>query len=195
MEIKKLIGPQGSVVPLPRSRQVLVTETAGRLRAIRSVLARSQTQLQRDAQQIEVIRLVKVDPQTAVLAITKLFGTAEGKTPAPKVDADPATHQLLVRGTELQISQIRSLLEKMGETAAAAGVSANREKVRVVPLSGPSGRAALERLEEIWPTLRPNRIRVVVPPKVVRSGTPAPAGQPGGEPGGRRRRGRLPALR
>jgi type II secretory pathway component GspD/PulD (secretin) len=39
-EIARLLGPQGSAVPLPRARQLLVTETAGRLRAIRSVLTR-----------------------------------------------------------------------------------------------------------------------------------------------------------
>lgn len=39
-EIARLLGPQGSVVPLPRARQILVTETAGRLRAIRSILKR-----------------------------------------------------------------------------------------------------------------------------------------------------------
>jgi type II secretory pathway component GspD/PulD (secretin) len=310
-EIKKLIGPQGSVVALPKSRQVLVTETAGRLRAIRKVLARIQSpeahstgrvevitlrfaspeevlpitrqmlgipedkagagdgtirvavepgtsrivasgnpdkvarvqeivkaldvpgpgqsansplegtpqlevypingsdpqatlsvlqtllaglpdvrltldpktgnlialarpsqhktiratleQLQREAQRVEVIHLSRVDPQTAVLAITKLFGAGEaGKASAPQVDADPVTRQLFVRGTEAQVAQIRKLLEQMGETTSTAVASG--EKVRVLPLSGPSGRAALERLEEIWPTLRRNRIRVVAPP-------------------------------
>jgi type II secretory pathway component GspD/PulD (secretin) len=39
-EISKLLGPQGSVVPLPRARQILVTETAGHLREIQSILAR-----------------------------------------------------------------------------------------------------------------------------------------------------------
>jgi type II secretory pathway component GspD/PulD (secretin) len=232
-EIKKLTGPQGSVVTLPKSRQVLVTETAGRLRAIRSVLARIQSpaleetpqlevyavtasdpqsvlsilqtllaglpdvrlaldprsgnlialarpsqqktiratleQLQREAQRVEVIRLARVDPQTAVLAITKLFGAGEaGKSSAPQVDADPTTRQLLIRATEAQISQIHSLLEKMGEPSSTA--TANGEKVRVLPLSGPSGRAALERLEEIWPTLRANRIRVMTPPAAAGSG-------------------------
>jgi type II secretory pathway component GspD/PulD (secretin) len=244
-EIKKLTGPQGSVVTLPKSRQVLVTETAGRLRAIRSVLARIQSpaleetpqlevyavtasdpqavlsilqtllaglpdvrlaldpksgnlialarplqqktiratleQLQREAQRVEVIRLARVDPQTAVLAITKLFGAGEaGKSSAPQVDADPITRQLLVRGTEAQISQIRSLLEKMGESGPTA--TANNQKVRVLPLSGPSGRAALERLEEIWPTLRANRIRVMAPSAAAGSGSGTP-GSPEPQPG------------
>ncbi|MGD0900779.1 MAG: secretin N-terminal domain-containing protein, partial [Thermoguttaceae bacterium] len=320
-EIKKLIGPQGSVVSLPKSRQVLITETAGRLRAIRAVLARIESpeghptgrvetfslafaapeavvpvarqmlgipedkpsaadgsirvavepgtnrivasgspekvarvqqivkaldvaapgqtgsrvegtpqlevytvtgsdpqavlavlqtlltglpdvrlavdpktgnliamarpaqqatiratlaQLQREAQRVEVIRLVRVDPQTAVLAITKLFGAAEaGKTTAPQVDADPITRQLLIRGTEPQIVQIRSLLEKMGESGSAA--STGGEKVRVLPLSSRNSRAALERIQEIWPTMRANKIRVVAPS--------APAEPPGSTPG------------
>src|SRR5690606_38954294 len=37
-ELKRLVGPQGSVVVLPKARQVQATETAGRLRLMRSVL-------------------------------------------------------------------------------------------------------------------------------------------------------------
>ena len=39
-EIKKLLGPQGKIISLGKSRQIAVTETAGRLRAIRAMLAR-----------------------------------------------------------------------------------------------------------------------------------------------------------
>ncbi|MFY7967906.1 MAG: secretin N-terminal domain-containing protein, partial [Pirellulaceae bacterium] len=39
-EIEMLIGPQGSVIPLPSSSQVLVTETAGKLRLVRDMLMR-----------------------------------------------------------------------------------------------------------------------------------------------------------
>jgi len=312
-ELQKLIGPQGSVVPLPKSRQVLVTETAGRLRAIRkviervenpdgppdgemrafnlefalpeealgvirpllaisaeenaatdgsirfavdpsgdrllvtgtpeklarveeildtidvpgpgvlpigdadeepylvvypvtdadseSVLAVMQTllagvidvrlavdpktgnlvahartaqhktiqatldQMQRDASVVEVIYLHVVDPQLAVLSINKLFGGG-GEKPdpkAPQVDADPTTGQLLLRATQSQLEQIRTLLEKMGESDTANASLARGGNVRVLPYTGRSAMSALEQVQQIWPTMRSNKIRVVTP--------------------------------
>jgi len=38
--IAKLVGPTGSVVALPRSQQLLVTEMAGRMRTIQEVIER-----------------------------------------------------------------------------------------------------------------------------------------------------------
>ncbi len=37
-EVEHLIGPQGTVIVLPQSKRIQVTETAGRLRTIRSVI-------------------------------------------------------------------------------------------------------------------------------------------------------------
>jgi len=312
-ELQKLIGPQGSVIPLPKSRQVLVTETAGRLRAIRkviervenpdgppdgemraftlefalpeealgvirpllgisaeenaaedgslrfavdpsgdrllangspekldrvdeilktidvpgpgvlpigdadeepylvvypvtdadseSVLAVMQTllagvpdvrlavdpktgnlvafarptqhktiqatleQMQRDASVVEVIYLQVVDPQLAVLSINKLFGGG-GEDPdpkAPQVDADPTTGQLLLRATRSQLEQIRTLLEKMGESDTYDPSLARGGNVRLLPLTGRSALSALEQVQQIWPTMRANKIRVVTP--------------------------------
>lgn len=125
------------------------------------------SQLQREAQRVEVIRLNRVDPQVAVLSINRLFSAGidlskggSGVAP-PQVDADPTTRQLLIRGTESQIQQIRSLLDKMGESSEAG--AAGQGNVRMVPLTGQAARHALEHMQEIWPGLRPNKIRVLSP--------------------------------
>ncbi len=122
-------------------------------------------QLQRDAQQVEVLRLRTVDPQVAVLSINKLFGGGEeGSSKAPKVDADITTGQLLIRGTQTQIDQIRSLLQKMGETNPDSDYLGSEERrLRIIPLVGPQAEAILQQAQEIWPTLRENRIRTVTP--------------------------------
>ena len=130
-------------------------------------------QMQRDSRQIDVIRLRVVDPQLAVLAINKLYGTAaEGEVNrGPMVDADPTSGNLLVRGTESQIKSIRELLEKMGESGfddVEQVAAAERGNVRMIPMTGASARAALEQMEMIWPTLRKNKIRVVTPSAAVR---------------------------
>lgn len=123
-------------------------------------------QLQREARKVEVITLRRVDPQAAVAAVTKLFGGAEAGKGAPQVDADVTTRQLLVRASSAQIEQIRGLLAKLGEEPREPGTGG---AVRMLPLSGPSARAALDRIQEIWPMLHENRIRVVAP------STPFPA--------------------
>jgi type II secretory pathway component GspD/PulD (secretin) len=153
-------------------------------------------QLQREARKIEVIVLRRVDPQAAVTAITKLFAADAGKA-APQVDADPTTRQLLIRASSAQIEQIRTLLGKLGENPAELGGGGT---VRMLPLTGPGARAALERIQEIWPMLHESRIRVVNPSSVfpaVRTGaegtTPAEKPRPDEEslrdpPGGRHMR-------
>ena len=123
-------------------------------------------QMQRDARQVAVISLTTVDPQVAVLSITKLFGSADKDKPdpsAPRVDADVTTRSLLVRGSVGQIKQIRDLLAQMGETDDSATAGRSNEHVRLLPLSGAAARSALSQIEQIWPTMRPNRIRVVRP--------------------------------
>ncbi len=135
-------------------------------------------QMQRDARLIEVIHLRVVDPQLAVLSINKLFGGTEEESAknAPKVDADPTTRQLLVRGTESQIEQIRSLLNKMGETETDEMAGGGRGNVRMLPLTGRSAHSALERMEEIWPTMHKNRIRIVTPSASIPAVLPGSSG-------------------
>ncbi|WP_197442697.1 secretin N-terminal domain-containing protein [Lignipirellula cremea] len=121
-------------------------------------------QMQRDQSQVEVIQLRTVDPQLALIAINKLFGPAGegGDSGAARVEADPVTRQLLIRGSQSQIDQIRSLLQKMGEDDSELA-DVDRGNVRIVPLTGRAADAALEQMEALWPTMRRNRIRVVTP--------------------------------
>jgi len=118
--------------------------------------------------QFEVIPLKRVDPQLAVMAINKFFGLASaagdkkdaGKSSAqgPIVDGDALTMQLWVRGTVLQIEQIRDLLEKLEGPDPEEGTGGT---VRTIPLSGAAAKSALETIEQFW--TRKNKIRIVTP--------------------------------
>lgn len=137
-------------------------------------------QMQRDALRVEVLRLRIADPQTAAQSIQKLFG-ADGK--APTVQADVATRQLLVRGSESQLEQIRSILEQMGETDLVRRGSESGGNVRMIPITGPTARSALDRLEEIWPAMHRNQIRIVTPSAVIPTLRPSnPAEEPSRQP-------------
>ena len=123
-------------------------------------------QMQKDGRQVDVISLSNVDPQTAVLAINKLFGgTGDEPDPkAPRVDADITSRSLMVRGTADQVEQIRDLLRKMGETEEEGGSLANSQQhVRLLPMTGAAARSAITQIEQIWPSVRNNRIRIVTP--------------------------------
>lgn len=122
-------------------------------------------QMQKEVKQVDVISLSNVDPQVAVLAINKLFGS-ESKEPdpkAPRVDADITTRSLMVRGSAAQVAQIRDLLRKLGETEDEGGSATNKQHVRLLPLSGAAARSAISQIEQIWPTMRQNKIRIVSP--------------------------------
>ena len=113
-------------------------------------------QMQAEVRRIEVIYLQRVDPQLAAVAIKKMFGDSgddkeKKSTTAPTVEPDSAGRQLIVHGTENQISQIRVLLGKMGETEFADGPVATGSRIRIVPITGRRAESALENLRTIWP--------------------------------------------
>ncbi|EAQ79125.1 secretin N-terminal domain-containing protein [Blastopirellula marina] len=155
---------------LPEVR-LAIDENTGNLVALakpsqHATIRATLEQMQRDSKKISVIQLQTVDPQLAVLSISKLFGGG-GETPnpsAPIVDADPISGMLLVRGTQDQIAQINDLLKQMGEDPEAALASSlDRGRVRTLSLPGASSSQILDELEMIWPTVSTARIRVVRP--------------------------------
>jgi type II secretory pathway component GspD/PulD (secretin) len=135
-------------------------------------------QMQKDSRQIDVIPLSNTDPQVAVLAINKLFGSIDDKPDpkAPRVDADLSSRSLLVRGTASQVEQIRDLLRQLGETEEEGVRGKSGQHVRMLPLTGAAARSAIAQVEEIWPTVRPNRIRVIAPSATIQTYRPSDSG-------------------
>ena len=84
--------------------------------------------MQSDARSVDVIRLANVDPQTAVLAINKLFGGIgdEPDRKAPRVDADVTSHSLFSHGTSSQVEQIRSMHKWASPTRTRRAASRQR---------------------------------------------------------------------
>ena len=163
----------------PKTNSLVAMARPAQHATIRAAL----TQLQREGQRVEVIRLNRIDPQTAVLAINKLFGPTEaGKGAAPQVDADPASRQLMIRGTESQITQIRGLLEKMGENLMPGAGPLQGGRVRTLPMTSSEARSLIDRIQNVWPTIRPNKIRVVSPSATKPNAAPRDDQPPGDIP-------------
>lgn len=156
----------------PQTGNLVALTTMANHATIRATLS----QMQEDARAIEVIPLANVDPQLALLSITKLFGIAMGEEAdprAPIVDADLSTRSLLVRGSRSQIDQIKTLLGQMGESADSVYASGDQGNVRLLPLTSAEARTALDQVNQIWPTIRSNPIKMVSPAAAIRSYRPA----------------------
>lgn len=122
-------------------------------------------QLQKDARQLEVFRLRMLDPTLVKDSIVKLYGDGNdpSQTSAPKVEVDPNLRQVMVRGTASQLTQIKQLLDKMGEGDFTAGTddSNSSSTMQILPLTPRQANSVLGQLEQIWPNVHKNKIRIV----------------------------------
>jgi len=133
-----------------------------------ALIRQTLERLEGDPAVFEVFQLEVIDPLTAEMAISNLLGSDiyDDDPGAPAVDSDFSTQQLYVRATQKQMDQIRNLLVKMGESGLVkVEPGGNRKTIRVIPFRG-DAKAALAEIQRVWPQLRKNSIRVVVPSAV-----------------------------
>jgi type II secretory pathway component GspD/PulD (secretin) len=118
-------------------------------------------QLEGQTKRFEVIQLKRTDPQFIVLALNKFFNLGAGETPSPDdpiIDGDPLTMKLWVRATEIQLEDIRQLIDKLEGPDDEETTGSN---YRILPFTGPAAQSALDTVEQLWD--RKNKIRMVTP--------------------------------
>jgi hypothetical protein len=118
-------------------------------------------QLEGQTKRFEVIQLKRTDPQFIVLALNKFFNLGAGETPNPDdpiIDGDPLTMKLWVRATEIQLEDIRQLIDKLEGPDDEETTGSN---YRILPFTGPAVQSALDTVEQLWD--RKNKIRMVTP--------------------------------
>ncbi len=130
-----------------------------------------------DLREMDVIQLRMLSASSAQNAIEGLYGETFTKDDNyPVIQADEDSQQLLVRGSKKQLQDIRTLLIKMGETGLSptgdVAAQANRN-LRVIPIQG-DVEPTLQKIQDLWPRVRKNPIRVLRPGVE----TPAPEPQP-----------------
>ena len=137
---------------------ILAYAKAAQHRAIKATIE----EMEQNPERVEVIPLQNTDPAVATLLIEKLFA---GVQKPPVVDGTLDPPQLAVRGTQPQIEQIRELLDSLGEGREAMSTRSiiDRGNMRIVPMDPETARSVAERIQGIWPSLRQNPIRVLVP--------------------------------
>lgn len=145
----------------PRNGNLIALARPGQHATIRATIE----QLQRDARQLEVFRLRMLDPAMVKDSIVKLYGDGNdpAQSSAPKVEADTNLRQVMVRGTTSQLTQIKQLLDKLGEGDLTAGTGEDTmgSTMQILPLTPRAANGVLQQLEQIWPNVHKNKIRVV----------------------------------
>ena len=174
------------------TQQLVISTTAAGQQAVRGVMERLQ---QSDPKEMDVIPLRVLSAEAAQNAIESLYGDSYVKTgDYPTIQADEDSQQLLLRGTKKQLQDIRLLLQKMGEPAVAvepgggaaeSAVGGAGGNVRVIPVTGDVD-GAVRRIQDLWPRIRRNPLRVLQPGSGAVGGTaeptPVPAPAPESDP-------------
>ncbi|MBX3418060.1 MAG: hypothetical protein KF851_10690 [Pirellulaceae bacterium] len=126
------------------------------------VIDRTVQQLSSEEQQFRVFRIQVIEPAVAMTALNNYFQD-EPISSAPAMDMDYDSQSLMVRATDLQMTQIQNVLQQLGEPNFEMDSQTNLgENVRV--LSGSRNwEAALEQIRQIWPQMSPNKLRIVQP--------------------------------
>lgn len=135
----------------------------------------TQAALQRfgtpEPREMEVFQLSYLETWTAQSAIESMLGSRfTNELSAPVVQADEDTQQLWVRGTRPQLQDIRTLLTKMGEVGLAAKTDQpSNPNLRIIPI-GSDVTGTLKRVQDLWPKVRSNPIRILQPANAPNAG-------------------------
>jgi len=166
---------KGTVILEKRSNQLVITAVA----QAHVLVAETLLQLQQTKRLLEVFQLDVVGVVNAQFALEGLFLSDDlGNDRAPSIQSDEDSQQLLVRGTAEQIDQIREALVKMGETQLVKTPGNTQGKpLRVIPFDGNLD-TTLQRLQQIWPKIRKNPLRVIGPNSTLRRIDPVPQQPP-----------------
>ncbi|MCC9627336.1 hypothetical protein LOC68_02920 [Blastopirellula sp. JC732] len=123
-EISKLIGPQGQVVVLPKSKQIYVTETAGRLRTIRNVINAVERPL---SEQVHIVSLTHVGPEEALTVVRQLLdlppeanGTDDGTL---RIAVDALGGRLFVSGEPELTERVQEILKMVDQPGGSTEIS------------------------------------------------------------------------
>lgn len=125
VEIKRLLGPQGSIIALPKSRQIQITETAGRLRAIRSVIQRVEDPQGFGATILKPFELKHAEPAEALPVLRQLMDIPEGGNASLdgsiRIAVDAANKRFLASGKAEKLKRLEEILKfvdvpKTGQT-------------------------------------------------------------------------------
>ncbi len=161
--VLRSVDPAATVSWEKTSKQLIVSTTPAGQQEVTRAFARFQDS---DPREMDVIQLRMLSASAAQNAIEGLYGDSFTKDDSyPVIQADEDSQQLLVRGSKKQLQDIRTLLIKMGETGLSATgttIGEGNLNLRVIPIQG-DVEPTLKKIQDLWPRVRNNPIRVLRP--------------------------------
>jgi type II secretory pathway component GspD/PulD (secretin) len=148
-EIAPLLSPRGKSQALPQTGQVLVTDTAGVMRAINAVIEsipepRRPEGAAPEKPQLSVYPLKSADADAAVKVLEALM-------PDAKFVRDPGANQLSAYATPTQQEAVKNVIEQLQSTE---GPAESRARFEVYQLDSADMPGALATLQPLVPTAR-----------------------------------------
>ena len=121
----------------------------------------------------DVFQLTYLEAFTAQTAIENLISSRyPNEINQPIIHADEDTQQLWVQASKTQLAEMRTLLTKMGEVGLDTTRSeATNPNLRIIPV-GTDVDGTIRQIQDLWPKLRRNPIRVTRPQETSMNPTP-----------------------
>lgn len=115
-----------------------------------------------EPREMEVFRLSYLEPRTAQAAIDRMISGRFHHLARPIIHVDDDTQQLWVQASKNQLSEMRTLLTKMGERGLDQTTSQN-PNLRTIPIGG-SADETIQKIRDLWPQLRSNPLKIMPAP-------------------------------
>ena len=114
-EIKKLLGPEGVVVSLPKSRQIMVTDTGGCLRAVRSLIQRVEDPQNVLSGEIRTIELQQSPPEIVLPIVKQMLDIPDDKNVTAdgslRLAVDPSGRRIIATGKPEKIARLEEIVK------------------------------------------------------------------------------------
>ncbi|MGL4942741.1 MAG: secretin N-terminal domain-containing protein [Thermoguttaceae bacterium] len=117
-EVERMLGPQGSIVALPKSQQILITETAGTLRAIDETIKRIDDPLSASVGNIQTVSVKNITADEALLSMRKLLAVDEND-PSLRAIVDATGLKIWLSGRPDMVEKAKTFLAMIDESYTA----------------------------------------------------------------------------
>lgn len=155
-EVRKLLGPQGSMVLLSKAKQIYVTETAGKLRVIRKVLDAIENPAVPTDEKIVVVTLKHASPTEFLILARQLLGIPDGALSTPdasiRLGVDELGGRIFVTGKAerlAKVDEIVQLIDVPADAVAAGGVVAEQPQLEVYSVTQADPAAVLQVMQTL----------------------------------------------
>jgi type II secretory pathway component GspD/PulD (secretin) len=146
-EIQQMLGPGRAMVVMPKARQILVTETAGKLRAIRDVIERAENPAAQADKGVVELKLQHVAPEEVLLIARPLLGLEEGTNVGEEINiaVDTMGTRIFATGSRTKIQVLEDLVKRidLARELAPAAVAMEQPQLLTHPIQAADPQEAL----------------------------------------------------